>query len=125
MERKVNKQLTLAVSLLITILIMGCGSSPSDPGVSDTPSSVSPANGETLNGPEVTFAWDAVTGATKYYHQIDSSQSMLNPTETVISSPSVNITPDAPGTWWWRVRASVSGQSYYTPWSDVWSFTLN
>ncbi len=109
------------------LLILSCGSSPSDPGdpgPADTNMLNEPANGETVTGPEVTFEWDAVSGATTYYHQIDTDQSMQNPVQNTSSSPTVTVTPESAGTWWWRVRTAVEGQTYYTEWSDVWSFTL-
>ncbi len=110
--------------LAFLLLLVSCGSSPSDPGTQNTPVLSSPANGDSVTGSEVSFTWDAVTGATRYYHQIDSDQSMQSPEETSSSSPGVNITPESKGTWWWRVRAAVEGQSYYTDWSEIWSFTL-
>jgi len=115
-----------AVLLGVLLFASGCGSSPSDPGTQGQgPALVSPTDGATVTGPDVTFAWDAVTGATKYYHQVASNASMQNPVETVLTSITAVVSPGAAGTWWWRVRASVSGQSTYTPWSAVWSFTLN
>lgn len=110
----------------VLLVTTGCGSSPNDPGTSgQAPALVSPTDGATVSGPDVTFTWDAVTGATKYYHQVASNASMQNPKETVLTTITTVVTPGAAGTWWWRVRASVSGQSTYTPWSAVWSFTLN
>ena len=105
-------------------LLISCGTSPSDSGAQNTIVLASPSNGDSVAGSEVSFAWDAVSGATRYYHQIDSDQSMQSPKETSSSSPGVNITPESKGTWWWRVRAAVEGQSHYTEWSEVWSFTL-
>lgn len=112
--------------LLITgiFLATGCGSSPSAPDPSQTPNLLNPADGGAVQGPQVTCTWDVVTGATKYYHQIDSDPSMQSPQETVTTNPAAVVTPGQPGQWWWRVRASVSGQQTYTPWSAVWSFTL-
>ncbi len=115
-----------AALLGVLLVSAGCGSSPSDPGTQEQgPALVSPTDGASETGPEVTFAWDAVTGATKYYHQVASNASMQNPLETVVTSTAATVSPGAAGTWWWRVRASVSGQSTYTPWSAIWSFTLN
>ena len=113
------KKLTVGLMLLL-----GCGNSPSSPDTGQTPILTSPADGDTLEGPEVSCQWDAVTGATRYYHEIDSDPSMQSPVQTVSTSPSVTVTPGGSGNWWWRVRASVSGQTSYTPWSEVWVFTL-
>jgi hypothetical protein len=111
--------------ILACALAAGCGSSPSDPGTSgQTPSLLSPADGSTVTGPQVDFTWDAVTGATRYYHQVSSSPDMADPKETVVSNPHAVVSPGSPGKWWWRVRASVTGQSSYTPWSSVWTFDL-
>lgn len=113
----------LALALLICI---SCGSSPSGPGSQPQgPTLLSPADGGSVAGPSVTFAWDAWTGATKYYHQIALDSNMQGATETIVTSPGMTITPPSTGVWWWRVRASVSGLSGYTPWSQAWSFTLN
>lgn len=116
--------LSKVVSMSAVIIFAGCGSSPGSPDTSQTPTLVSPINGDSVTGPQVTFTWDAVTGATKYYHQIDSDPTMQSPSETVTTSPLIVVTPGQTGSWWWRVRASVSGQSTYTPWSEIWSFTL-
>ena len=113
---------TMVFALLF--LLASCGASPSDPGTQNTLVLTSPANGDSINGSEVSFTWDAVSGATRYYHQIDSDQSMQSPKETSSSIPEVTIKPESKGTWWWRVRAAVEGQSHYTEWSEVWSFTL-
>ena len=115
-----------AVLIALLLVLAGCGSSPSGPGTSGQGTTLlTPADGSTVTGPQVGFTWDAVSGATKYYHQISLDQSMQNPVETTVTTPSATITPGSTGTWWWRVRASVTGQSTYTPWSDVWSFTIN
>ena len=120
------KDIDVKYTILLTLLflLISCGTSPIDPGTQNTSFLTSPANGESLTVSEVSFEWDAVSGATRYYHQIDSDQSMQSPEETSSSSPGVNVTPESKGTWWWRVRAAVEGQSYYTEWSEVWSFTL-
>jgi hypothetical protein len=111
--------------LLAALASAGCGSSPSDPIMPDPSGLISPADGAVVTGPDVDFTWDAISGATKYYHQVSSSASMQDPLETTVTSPSLMIEMGDSGTWWWRVRASVSGQQTYTDWSSVWSFTLN
>jgi len=112
------------VPMLALLAAIAC-SSPSDPAVPDPTGDRSPADGSTVTGPDVDFTWDAVSGATKYYHQVSSSESMQNPLETTTTSPSLTIDMGTAGTWWWRVRASVSGQHSYTAWTPVWSFTLD
>jgi hypothetical protein len=115
-----------ATMIVVAVALTGCGSSPSGPGTSGQGTGLlTPADGSTVTGPDVSFTWDAISGATKYYHQVSLDASMQNPVETVVTGPSTTITFGSPGTWWWRVRASVTGQSTYTPWSDVWSFTIN
>ena len=115
---------TFLFLLASLILLASCGASPSEPGNQNTIVLTNPANGDSVTGSEVSFAWDAVSGATRYYHQIDSDQSMQNPEETSSSSTGITISPESKGKWWWRVRAAVEEQSHYTEWSEVWSFTL-
>jgi hypothetical protein len=114
------------LSLLLAVLAAaGCGTSPSDPIIPDPSGLISPADGAAVTGPDVDFTWDAISGATKYYHQVSASSTMQDPLETTVTGASATVTPGSPGTWWWRVRAAVSGQQTYTDWSSVWSFTMN
>ncbi len=107
------------------LVAVSCGSSPSGPGTSgDGPALVSPADGDTVAGPDVQFAWDAVSGATRYYHQLSADSSMQGATQVETATPGVSRAPGSTGRWWWRVRASVIGQSSYTDWSPVWSLLL-
>lgn len=108
----------------VLLLTLACGTSPSSPETGQTPVLTSPANGDSLEGPDVTCSWDAVTGATRYYLQMDSDPSMQSPEQTVTTGSTITVTPPESGSWWWRVRASVTGQSTYTPWSEVWEFTI-
>jgi len=118
--------LRITACIAVALFVTSCGSSPSDPGTTgQAPTLVSPVDGASVSGPQVTFTWDAVTGATKYYQQISDNPAMQSPVETTVTNPAAVISPASAGTWWWRVRASVSGQSVYTPWSAVWSFTMN
>lgn len=117
------KLVPAAITGMAALLAVSCGSSPSGPGTSgDGPVLVSPADGDTVAGPEVQFAWDAVSGATRYYHQLSPDSSMQGATQVETTTPGVSRTPGQAGRWWWRVRASVSGQSSYTDWSPAWSF---
>lgn len=116
------KEIILAAALAC---LSACGSSPGSPDTSQPPSLLMPSDGDTLIGADVDFQWDAITGATRYYHQIDTDPSMQSPGETITQNPSLTLTPGAEGTYWWRVRASVTGQSSYTPWSETWSFCIS
>jgi hypothetical protein len=118
--------LRTAAFAAMALFAASCGSSPSGPGTTgQTPLLLSPVDGASITGPQVTFTWDAVTGATKYYQQIADNPSMQSPVETTVTNPAAVVSPASTGTWWWRVRASVPESPYYTPWSLVWSFTLN
>lgn len=119
------KAVIAAVAGIAIIAAVSCGSSPSGPGTSgDGPVPVNPADGDSIACPDVQFAWDAVSGATRYYHQISTDSSMQGASQTETTTPGVSRTPGSTGRWWWRVRASVTGQSGYTDWSPVWSFIL-
>jgi len=112
--------------VLAALICVSCGSSPSGPGSQPQgPNLVSPADGSSVTGPDVSFTWDAWTGATKYYHQLALDSTMQNAVTTVVTTTGATVTPGSTGIWWWRVRASVTGMTGYTPWSQAWSFTLN
>lgn len=114
-----------AIAGIAILAAASCGSSPSGPGSSgDGPVLTSPADGDTVAGPGVQFAWDAVSGATRYYHQLSTDSSMQGATQVETTTQGVSRNPGSTGRWWWRVRASVSGQSSYTDWSPAWSFLL-
>ncbi len=115
------KEAFLAVTL---VLLAACGSSPGSPDTNQPPSLINPLNGDSLGGPDVDFQWDAISGATRYYHQIDTDPSMQSPEETITQTPALTLQPGTQGAFWWRVRASVTGQSSYTPWSETWSFLI-
>jgi hypothetical protein len=117
--------MALRLAALGLVLCLSCGSSPGGIGAQPRgPALVSPSDGAAVAGPSVDFAWDAWTGATKYYHQISADSSMTGAIETIVTGTGLTMEPSSTGVWWWRVRASVTGISGYTPWSQVWRFTL-
>ena len=85
------------------------------------PSPISPVGGELLTQPDnpPLFTWSAVAGATGYELQVDNTGSWTSPTTYAPSGTSYFVSaPQAPGTWYWRVRAS-RGNGLYTAWSNT------
>jgi hypothetical protein len=85
------------------------------------PSPVSPVGGTHLSQPRspVLLTWSAVSGATGYEVQVDpTGTTWTNPTTYQVKGNSYFVdTPQAAGTWYWRVRA-VRGPGLYTSWSS-------
>jgi PAS domain S-box-containing protein len=75
------------------------------------PTPVSPVPGATVihDGP-VEFAWSDVTGAVSYTIEVQHSGSFDGPlaASRTVPAPRITISPIAPGTVWWRVRANDS-----------------
>lgn len=93
------------------------GSATISPTAAPTP--ISPVGGVVLPQPSSPplFTWSPVTGAVGYEIQVDNSGSWASPaTATKGTSYFVN-NPQAPGTWFWRVRAN-RGNGLFTGWSD-------
>jgi len=58
----------------------------------------------------VTFAWDAVGGASYYMLEIGTSASATNVTNTTTGRPDLALVYHLfPGVYYWRVRAVVAG----------------
>jgi hypothetical protein len=109
--------------LALGLLLVACGSSPSSPYVPGPgPLLLSPAQGDTIEGKDVQFSWDAVTGATRYYFQISSDSTMADSIELESLATTLTTQPGLSGDYWWRVRASM--QDGVTEWSETWWFHL-
>src|SRR6476469_4090352 len=79
------------------------------------PTPVSPVGGVTLSQPDSPplFTWSAVTGAASYEIQVDNAVTWPSPTVFTATGTSYFVdTPQAPGTWFWRVRANRGGGLY-------------
>ena len=94
------------------------------PGIPAAPSLLSPPDGSLLCYLTPTFDWSAVTWAASYRIEVDDERSFASPVVRVDLIPSEypRTTPLAPGSYYWRVRASgTCGQS---EWSSVWGLAL-
>ena len=86
-----------------------------------------PINGDTTGDATPYFDWSDVSGAVKYWLQVDNDAFFLSPaiddsTLTVSEyTPTQNL---ADGDYHWRVR-SQSASSYWGGWSLIWDFTVN
>lgn len=92
------------------------------------PSPTSPIGGQHLTQPDqpVLLKWSAVAGATGYEVQVDSTgTTWTSPTTYQVKGNSYFVdTPQAPGTWYWRVRA-VRGQGLFTSWSSAANYVVD
>jgi hypothetical protein len=100
------------------------------------PTLTSPADLATLTNPQPTFEWDEVSGVTVYNIQIaltgDLGTTNLLVNEWILGSDICSGgtcswqvgTPLADDTYDWQVRGRDAGLDL-TPWSDVWTFTIN
>ncbi|HET7430654.1 MAG TPA: Ig-like domain-containing protein [Nocardioides sp.] len=92
------------------------------------PSPISPIGGQHLAQPDapVLLKWSAVGGATGYEVQVDSTgTTWTNPTTYQVKGNSYFVdTPQAPGTWYWRVRA-VRGSGLFTTWSSAANYVVD
>ncbi len=91
------------------------------------PSLTSPSDGEHLTQPDEPplFTWSAVTGAVGYEVQVDSTGTWVSPTTYTSSGNTYFVeSPQAPGTWYWRVRAN-RGNGLYTSWSNGSSYDID
>ena len=92
--------------------------------IPQAPTLVTPANGATVNGTTVNFAWSVSSGATSYWIQISTNSSFTN---LILDQNLGNYTgdnnsgmPNDGSTLYWRVKAGNSaGWSNY---SSAWSF---
>jgi hypothetical protein len=73
---------------------------------------------------DYTVDWSDVTGALTYTLQEDDNAGFASPTTRSTGSVSqYTISSQAPGTWYYRVKASNAGED--SPWSNVVSTTVN
>ncbi len=90
------------------------------------PTPLSPIGGVLLSQPDSPplFTWSPVTGAVGYEVQVDSSGSWVSPATYTTAGTSYFVnSPQAPGTWFWRVRAN-RGNGLFTGWSDGASYQV-
>jgi hypothetical protein len=88
------------------------------------PTHISPANGGTAAGTQVTLSWSGSAGATKYVTQVSSDAAFSNPyTGSESASITANWTgmPNDGSVWYWRVKAgnTTGWSSYSSPWSFI------
>jgi Bacterial Ig-like domain len=91
------------------------------------PSLTSPVGGQHLTQPDspALLMWSAVPGAFGYEVQVDNSGTWVNPTTYSVKGNSYFVdTPQAPGTWYWRVRA-IRGQGLFTSWSSQATYVVD
>ncbi|MFW9992605.1 MAG: hypothetical protein ACFFD4_11210 [Candidatus Odinarchaeota archaeon] len=97
-----------------------------DTGHSFGPSLVWPCDGEIIANTQPVLDWAAIRGAIDYWVEIDDDPVMGTPlnieTNAVFSEHYFDPLPD--GTYYWRVRGRYGG-SDYSPWSEVWLFTID
>ena len=90
------------------------------------PELIAPVDEATLETDTPTLEWSAVADAESYHVQVATGPDFG---ELVMDEPGLTDTTVAPntplgnGTYWWRARAADGGED--SPWSDVWSFTVN
>ena len=86
----------------------------------------SPANAATGLGSSVTATWNAMAGATEYQGCIDTvNDGNCNTSwQTAGASTSWGLTNLAAGTYYWQVRANVSGSWVLADNGAAWSFTV-
>ncbi|ROR90441.1 Ig-like domain repeat protein [Nocardioides aurantiacus] len=103
-------------------------------GALDRPVPVGPSDGTDLQPPvdPATFTWSAVPGATGYDVQVGTDPQFTDPalyaTRSVRSTSLTDTTQQAPGTYYWRVRAQMAPGTV-TPWSseapgNPWSYRV-
>lgn len=122
MERARMNKLTAALAVLM--LSAACGDDPAGPaGPVPGPLLLTPALGDTIEGKDVTFTWEAVTGADSYTLQYSSDSTLADSVELVTGGTGLSAQPGLTNTYWWRVRASIGEES--SDWSDIWHFYLD
>jgi len=88
------------------------------------PTLVAPADGETVAGSPMDFAWSSVDGASQYRFQIDDATSFSSPVLDKIMAAShyehLGTFTDG-AAYYWRVMAGVG--DYWSAASTTWSFT--
>ncbi len=90
------------------------------------PSPISPIGGVTLSQPgsPPLFTWSPVTGAAGYEVQVDNTGTWNSPATYAVTGTSYFVdTPQASGTWFWRVRAN-RGNGLYTGWSSTATYVV-
>jgi len=88
------------------------------------PTLVSPANGATVPGTSISFDWDPVAGANKYWIQVDDDpafSSLFHSNWWGASGCSYSDFPADDTEFYWRARARNAAG--WGDWSSAWSFT--
>jgi len=78
--------------------------------------------GDSIEGKDVLFTWEAVEEASGYELQVASDSEMTDPLVVECVNPGITIQPGLTATYWWRVRASVPDG--YSDWSSIRDFFL-
>ena len=87
-------------------------------GALGAPVQMSPPSQSSVPGPNVTFNWQTVSGATGYTLEIWQNGNVLH---SLNRTPSTTVNLATPGTYQWRVRAYNSSMT--GPWSATWGFS--
>jgi hypothetical protein len=107
----------------VVLSLAACGDPPVGPdGPIPGPELLTPAQGDSIEGKDVLFTWEAVEEASGYELQIASDSGMTDPLVVECVNPGITVQPGLTATYWWRARASVP--EGYSEWSAVWSFFL-
>jgi hypothetical protein len=113
----------IIIAVAVISVLISCGSSPSSPYVPGPgPDLLSPLQGDTVAGTDVQLMWDAVSGATRYYIGMSADSFMSDSIEVEALTAGMTLQPGLSGTYWWKVRASLS--EGLSEWSETWSFYL-
>jgi hypothetical protein len=73
-------------------------------------------------GGDYTVDWSTVSGADTYTLQEDDNDGFSNPTEYTLGASQFSVGGQDPGTWYYRVKASIAGRE--SDWSSVESVTV-
>lgn len=97
-------------------------------GGTDAPTLISPGDGDTVSGDQLTLSWSAVESATHYRLEISRDEFLTSPAVSEDSLPAASYTVDLSGfdpvleggvTYYWHVGAYVEG---WGSWSTANSF---
>ena len=87
------------------------------------PALTSPVDGLETYDRDVTFSWEAATGATAYVIYISDNDTFAGASGIEVAVPEYDPGLDIPyGTWYWRVYSKAG--SITSDYSETWSFTV-
>jgi len=90
------------------------------------PSLITPDTGSLISDNTPLFGWSDVTGATKYWLQVDNDSSFSSPMiddSALVSSLYTPTTPLADALYYWRVCAG--NRFEWSDWSSIWNFVVD